>query len=69
MQVEDRVEDRVIGGLLLKPRKAAAAVLGKSEKTLVRWELDGSGPKVTRIGRDVYYAVPDLEKWVRSLSA
>jgi predicted DNA-binding transcriptional regulator AlpA len=63
-----RTADRVIGGLRLKPRKSAAKVIGKSEKTLIRWELDGTGPPVTRIGRDVYYEESDLEAWVRSLT-
>jgi len=61
-----RTADRVIGGLRLKPRKSAAKVIGKSEKSLIRWELDGTGPPVTRIGRDVYYEEASLEKWIRS---
>ncbi len=36
-------------------RDDLAEKLGKSVKTLVRWELDGKGPPVTRIGRDVFY--------------
>jgi hypothetical protein len=43
-----------------------AGQLGKSVKTLVRWELDGRGPPVTRIGRDVLYSIPSFEKWLKA---
>ena len=33
-------------------RDDLAAKIGKSVKTLVRWELDGKGPPVTRLGRE-----------------
>jgi hypothetical protein len=48
------------------PRDKLAADLGKSVKTLVRWENDGKGPPVTRMGRDVLYFKPSFEKWLRS---
>ena len=47
-------------------REQLAANIGKSTKTLIRWELDGSGPPVTRLGRDVLYYIPSVEKWLRS---
>lgn len=47
-------------------REQLAANIGKSPKTLVRWELDGRGPPVTRIGRDVLYYIPSVQKWLRS---
>jgi hypothetical protein len=47
------------------PRPKLAADIGKSVKTLVRWELDGRGPPVTRIGRDVLYYIPSVQKWLR----
>jgi hypothetical protein len=47
-------------------REQLAVNIGKSTKTLVRWELDGRGPPVTRIGRDVLYYLPSVEKWLRS---
>jgi hypothetical protein len=47
------------------PREKLAADIGKSVKTLVRWELDGRGPPVTRLGRDVLYYIPSLQKWLR----
>jgi hypothetical protein len=46
-------------------REQLAANIGKSTKTLVRWELDGRGPPVTRIGRDVLYYIPSVQKWLR----
>jgi predicted DNA-binding transcriptional regulator AlpA len=48
------------------PRAELARKLGKSEGTLIRWEKDGKGPPVTRIGRDVKYYIPSVEKWLRS---
>jgi len=55
------------------PRKTLATELGKrlrgrpySEFTLIAWEKDGKGPPVTRIGRDVLYYIPSVEKWLRS---
>jgi hypothetical protein len=46
-------------------REQLADNIGKSTKTLVRWELDGRGPPVTRIGRDVLYYIPSVQKWLR----
>lgn len=48
------------------PRDKLAADIGKSVKTLVRWENDGKGPPVTRLGKDVFYFKPSLEKWLRA---
>ena len=55
------------------PRKKAGAYIGQrvrgrpySEITLITWEKDGKGPPVTRIGRDVVYFIPSVEKWLRS---
>jgi predicted DNA-binding transcriptional regulator AlpA len=47
-------------------RDDLAAKIGKSVKTLVRWENDGKGPPVTRIGRDVLYRIPSVEKWLQA---
>jgi hypothetical protein len=46
-------------------RDQLAAKLGKAVKTLVRWENDGKGPPVTRIGRDVLYSIPSFERWLK----
>jgi hypothetical protein len=54
-------------------RTATAEKLGKivrgrpyNERTLINWELDGKGPPVTRVGRDVAYYWPNVEKWLRA---
>lgn len=54
-------------------RKVLAVELGErirgkaySEFTLIRWEKDGTGPPVTRIGRDVLYRASSVEKWILS---
>jgi hypothetical protein len=54
------------------PRKKAGDYIGErvrgrpySEITLITWEKDGKGPPVTRIGRDVVYFIPSIEKWLR----
>jgi hypothetical protein len=48
------------------PRSRLADELGYNEKTLIRWELDGKGPPVTRIGREPFYFKPSFEQWLRS---
>jgi hypothetical protein len=47
-------------------RDDLAAKINKSVKTLVRWENDGCGPPVTRIGRDVLYRIPSVEAWLKA---
>jgi hypothetical protein len=47
-------------------RDNLAAQLGKSVKTLVRWELDSRGPPVVRVGRDVFYRIPSVEAWLKA---
>jgi hypothetical protein len=49
------------------PRKALAGEIGCTEKTLIRWELDGKGPPVTRLGRQILYRKSSVEKWLRDL--
>jgi hypothetical protein len=55
------------------PRKLTAEKLGNAlrgkpytEKTLIRWESDKYGPPVTRVGREVLYYWPSVEKWLRA---
>ena len=57
----------------LIPRKQLAKELGErlrgrpySEFTLIAWERDGRGPPVTRVGRDVLYSIPSVEKWLQA---
>jgi hypothetical protein len=47
-------------------RDDLAVQLRKSVKTLVRWELDGRGPPVVRVGRDVFYRIPSVEAWLKA---
>jgi hypothetical protein len=53
-------------------QKELAEELGKlrgkaySPFTLMAWERNGRGPPVTRIGRDVFYFRPSVEKWLRA---
>jgi hypothetical protein len=58
------MQTEILKDYLSRPKLAAK--LGKSVKTLVRWELDGKGPPVTRIGRDVLYSIPSFEKWLKA---
>jgi hypothetical protein len=37
-----------------------------AELTLITWEKDGKGPPVTRIGRDVVYSIPSVERWLKA---
>lgn len=37
-----------------------------NERTLINWELDGKGPPVTRVGRDVTYYKPSARAWLRA---
>lgn len=37
-----------------------------NERTLINWELDGKGPPVTRVGRDVTYYWPSVLAWLRA---
>jgi predicted DNA-binding transcriptional regulator AlpA len=46
-------------------RDELANKLGKTVKTLVRWENDGNGPPVTRIGRTPFYSLSSFEKWLK----
>ncbi len=41
-------------------RREAAAALGKSDRTLARWENQRIGPAITYIGRTPYYSVRAL---------
>lgn len=54
-------------------RKELAKQLGErlrgraySEFTLMAWERDGRGPPPTRVGRDVVYSIPSVEKWLQA---
>ena len=48
------------------PRTEAAGALGKSDRTLARWENQRIGPAVTYIGRTPYYSVRALQAWLEA---
>jgi hypothetical protein len=50
-----------------RSRKALAKELDVAELTLIRWEQAGTGPPVTRIGRQVLYTIAGTAKWLASL--
>jgi hypothetical protein len=47
-------------------RKELAAQLGKRVETLIRWEKDGCGPPVIRLGRQPLYSRTSLQKWLEA---
>lgn len=54
-------------------RKELAKQLGErlrgrpfAELTLITWEKDGKGPPVTRVGREVVYSIPSVERWLKA---
>lgn len=44
----------------------AAAYLGLSRRTLEKWRATGKGPRYSRLGRSVVYAVADLDDFARA---
>lgn len=44
----------------------AAAYLGLSPRSLEFWRYKGKGPRYSRLGRSVVYAVSDLEDFARA---
>lgn len=44
----------------------AAAYLGLSRRTLEKWRGAGKGPRYSRLGRSVVYAVSDLDDFARA---
>jgi hypothetical protein len=47
-------------------RKEAARQVRRSEQALIRWENEGYGPPVTRVGRQVLYRKSSLLYWLKS---
>ena len=45
-------------------RVELAEQLGKSHRTLARWEREGTGPPVTKYGNSTRYHVDDVRKWL-----
>jgi DNA-binding transcriptional MerR regulator len=44
----------------------AAKELNISKRTLVRWQQLREGPPITRIGRQNYYRISSLKKWLEA---
>lgn len=44
---------------------AAAAILGRSHRTLEGWRCRGYGPRYIRVGGAVRYRQSDLDRWLR----
>jgi hypothetical protein len=41
-----------------------AAALHKSPRTLKRWAVLRRGPKITRVGKTIYYHRDDVQAWL-----
>ena len=46
-------------------RKAFATAIGRSERTVIRYELQRRAPRRTKIGRSTYYSKQAIEDWLR----
>ena len=46
-------------------RKDAARYLGRAEKTLAMWCLEGRGPRAVKVGGRIFYFRDDLDAFVR----
>jgi hypothetical protein len=44
--------------------KELAAEFGRNKRTLDRWDVLGTGPPRTRVGRKVLYRRSSVEKWL-----
>ncbi len=45
-------------------KKELAVELGLNERTLDRWDVLGTGPPRTRVGRKVFYRRESVRKWL-----
>jgi hypothetical protein len=46
-------------------REELAEALGRTTKTLDRWDLNGLGPPRVQIGKLILYSKKTVEKWLR----
>ena len=51
------------------PRKEAAKYLGRAEKTLAMWEMEGKGPKSVLVGGRRFYFKDVLDAFIRGEAA
>ena len=50
-------------------RKEAAKYLGRAQKTLAMWNLEGKGPKSVLVGGRRFYFKNDLDAFIRGEAA
>ena len=50
-------------------RRDAAQYLGRAEKTLAMWELDGRGPRSVKVGGRRFYFKETLDAFIRGEAA
>ena len=55
----------LLGDEFLTP-DALARELGKSPRTLARWNVLRCGPPIIRVGRSVYYRRASVRQWLES---
>jgi hypothetical protein len=58
-------DEIVIDGRRLFSARHAAAILGKSERTLQRWHAKNYGPPRTKIGSGIFYDERKLYQWIQ----
>jgi predicted DNA-binding transcriptional regulator AlpA len=62
----DTRDEVVIDSRRFVHQRRAAAILGRSQRTLQRWRKEGIGPPSTKIGRTVYYEISKLLEWLET---
>ncbi len=62
--VEERVRVRVLPDGRMS-RQDAAKYLGRSEKTLAMWAMNGSGPRSVRVAGRCFYFKTDVDAYIR----
>ncbi len=66
--VIDQVRVRVLPDGRLA-RKDAAKYLGRAEKTLAMWEMEGKGPRSVLVGGRRFYFKDDLDAFIGGKAA
>ena len=64
-EVTQSVANPLLGDEFLTP-DALARELGKSPRTLARWNVLRCGPPKIRVGRSVYYRRTSVRQWLES---
>jgi predicted DNA-binding transcriptional regulator AlpA len=63
--MENKTDDGILSEYLTK--EELAAQLGRSTRSVDRWNLTGDGPPCIRIGRRSLYRRAAVVEWLRSL--